>query len=421
MSSMAAADSGSHLGLLSSVGSSTKALLLAGIAAAAAVAAATATRWWRDIPLLSWPFRHSPSCPRKVPRVLWRAGALAAGEGVLQRPAVRGGLEPLVLKGVPLGCCRERWTLEHLETSLGDMKVSAHVSSGPALDFAGKNFAYEVMPLRDFLHRAGAAKRTSSDSNGQDFRYYYYRSQHVKRNKPSSLEFLGSLADDFHLPEDLFRDYTVHSTVLRIASAGLRMWLHYDICDNFLCCVRGRKRVALLPPSAISQMYVSGSSSALGSRLFDDDSTRLAQLWREFPSARAAWTARQEVLLEEGDVLFIPALWMHCTQAVASSRRRSDAVDSHEARSSRDEAGGPCISVNVFLVRSEFAELHDPKDVWANRDLLPAQEAFKAFDERMLPGLKRLPAVHRAFYCRKAAAALLAVAADADGDGPLSL
>lgn len=167
---------------------------------------------------------------------------------------------------------------------------SAHRRRTPSLDFAQKNFAYEVMPFRDFLQRA---------RRGEDARYYYYRSQHAKRNKPSSLDVLGSLAEDFNLPDALREGYTVHSTVLRVASAGLRMWLHYDICDNFLCCLRGRKRVVLLPPSAVDCFVVEGSSSALGSRPLDPDRRNLEKLWRQFPMARGAWESRHEVMLKD--------------------------------------------------------------------------------------------------------------------------
>lgn len=336
--------------------------------------------------------------PRTVPRARWPQEA--EEEHTEQRQRLSSRLhalraEPAVLTGIPLDHCRAAWADAELKERVGDLKVSVHVSETQNLNFAVKNFAYAVMPLREFLERA---------TQSGDRRYYYYRSQHAKRNKPSSLEMLGALADDFSLPPALLEGFTVHSTVLRIASCGLRMWLHYDICDNYLCCIRGRKRVVLLPPNEVGNLYVQGSSSAMGSRPLStsEDGALAEELWREFPLAKAAWEARYEVLLEEGDVLFIPALWLHCTEAVPPA-----------------EASGAatlCMSVNVFLVKPEFAALHDAKDVWANRELLPAQEALKAFDEKMLPALRRVPPVHRSFYCRRAAAALLAMAEEGDAE-----
>ena len=67
----------------------------------------------------------------------------------------------------------------------------------------------------------------------------------IKRKKRSNLEVMA-LSEDFSLPPDL----QIHSVVLRIASTGLCMCLHYDVCDNFRCCIRGCKRVVLLSLSS---------------------------------------------------------------------------------------------------------------------------------------------------------------------------
>lgn len=67
----------------------------------------------------------------------------------------------------------------------------------------------------------------------------------IKRKKRSNLEVMA-LSEDFSLLPDL----QIHSVVLRIASTGLCMCLHYDVCDNFRCCIRGCKRVVLLSLSS---------------------------------------------------------------------------------------------------------------------------------------------------------------------------
>jgi len=284
---------------------------------------------------------------------------------------------------VSLGPCSKKWTTEYLEEHIGDMKVSVHVSSTPDLNFVTKNFAYEVMSFSDF------AKRALSSEAKVAKQYYYYRATHHKRNKPASLEVIGTLQQDFQLPVELSGDCAVHSTVLRVASPGMRMWLHYDICCNFLCCIRGRKRVVLIPPSEVRNLYISGSSSMIGSGLLGD-AEHLARVWREYPLARKAWEAREEVILDEGDVLFIPALWFHCVEALPTAGKPREL----------------CISVNTFLIHPEVSSYHDPKDVWANRELLPAQDALRALEERVLPNLRALPLEYRSFYCQKAAAAL---------------
>lgn len=249
------------------------------------------------------------------------------------------------------------------------------------------------MPFKEFL--------LTAYGRNPDKRYLYYRSLNAKRNKPSSLESLGNLSKDFQLPESLISNFEIHSTVLRIATSGLQMWLHYDVCDNFLCCVRGRKRVVILPPQEVGNLYISDSSSTLGSRALSSKAEDLEVLWREFPLAKESWGRRFEAELVAGDVLFIPAFWPHCTEAL-------------EVQGDSSEEPSLSVSINVFVLHPEVAALHDPRDVWANRELLPAQDAIKAFEDKMLPALHRLPDVPRSFYCRKLAERLLSLAEEAE-------
>lgn len=298
--------------------------------------------------------------------------------------------EPLVLR-VPVGTCVESWTDDYLQERLKGTKISVHVSDTPFLNFEKKNFSYQVLQFNEFLDRV---------QQGTGPRFLYYRSQNSDRKKPSNLEAISQdgstaiLGQDFKLPPDLLTPYQVHSTVLRIASTGLCMWLHYDVCDNFLCCIRGRKRVLLFHPDDIGLLYISGSSSALGSRLLGK-ADQLSGLWEEFPLAKVAWSRRLEVELSAGDVLFLPAFWPHCTEALPHADRAS-------------------ISVNTFVLQRETISLHDPKDVWANRELLSAQNAIKSFEEKVLPSLAKLPQVPRSFYCKKLASQLEAMSQPSD-------
>ena len=47
------------------------------------------------------------------------------------------------------------------------------------------------------------------------------------------------------------------SSALRVSSAGVQLWTHYDVMDNVLCNVVGRKRILLWPPAQV------GDGSAL--------------------------------------------------------------------------------------------------------------------------------------------------------------
>lgn len=78
--------------------------------------------------------------------------------------------------------------------------------------------------------------------------------------------------------------------------------LHFDGYDNFLAVVRGKKHVLLLEPEWFEDLYIDKfqwSSVDILSR----DLERFPRL--------AAVPAPIELVLEEGEMLFIPAHWLH--------------------------------------------------------------------------------------------------------------
>jgi hypothetical protein len=171
--------------------------------------------------------------------------------------------------------------------------------------------------------------------------------------------------------------------VLRLSSADTSLWAHYDIMDNVLMQVMGTKRVLLLPPAAEPFLYVQGSSSRV-ENLADASAEELAAAW---PGALRALEQGVEGVLAPGEALFIPALWFH---AVTS--------------------GPGCLSaaVNVFFRGLPAAE-YDGKDPFGNRDL-PAGARAAAHAADAARALAHLPQPYRAFYARRAAASLLALA-----------
>jgi diketogulonate reductase-like aldo/keto reductase len=176
-----------------------------------------------------------------------------------------------------------------------------------------------------------------------------------------------------------------HSSVLRLASDDTQLWTHFDVMDNMLAQVTGRKRVVLWPPTEDENLYVEGSSS------------RVAYIDRwndaEFPLYRRSVHARTEAELGPGDVLFIPALWFHNVTSIGFS-----------------------VALNVFW-RSHHGcngtGLYDPKDLYGNRD---PPRAMSALDHvaAASAALSELPQPFRSFYARRAARELLQVAEAAE-------
>ena len=133
----------------------------------------------------------------------------------------------------PLRC--RTWTDDALrEQKSKTPDFSVHVSETPS-----GNFHNVLHGFFNLMH----SWISYNEAKGRDFCTTDLST--IKRKKRSNLEVMG-LSEDFSLPPDL----QIHSVVLRIASTGLCMWLHYDVCDNFRCCIRGCKRVVLLSLSS---------------------------------------------------------------------------------------------------------------------------------------------------------------------------
>ncbi|KTF71872.1 hypothetical protein cypCar_00048639 [Cyprinus carpio] len=173
------------------------------------------------------------------------------------------------------------------------------------------------------------------------------------------------LAEDFHIPQ-FFEPEQFFSSVFRISSPGLQLWTHYDVMDNLLAQVTGRKRVVLYSPKDALYLYLTGDKS----EVLDIDTTDL-QLYPEFVKA-----SRYECILEPGDLLFIPALWFHNTLALQFG-----------------------VGVNVFW-RHLPPESYDKKDPYGNKDPVAASRALQSL-ERTLGILEELPPDYQDFYARR--------------------
>ncbi|XP_056145061.1 tRNA wybutosine-synthesizing protein 5 [Lampris incognitus] len=272
---------------------------------------------------------------------------------------------PAVLRGVNLGPCLERWTAEYLGQEGGDKEVKVHVSTVPQMDFLHKNFVYRTLAFNDFMKRASEKKHT--DYFLCENESYYLRSlgEDVRKEPADLSKQFPELAEDFHIPQ-FFEPDQFFSSVFRISSCGLQLWTHYDVMDNLLAQVTGRKRVVLYSPQDALHLYLSGDKS----EVLDIDTPDL-QRFPEFVKAQ-----RYECVLEPGDLLFIPALWFHNTLALQFG-----------------------VGVNVFW-RHLPAETYDKKDPYGNKDPLAATKALQAL-ERALHTLDDLPPDYRDFYGRR--------------------
>lgn len=135
---------------------------------------------------------------------------------------------------------------------------------------------------------------------------------------------------------------------------------------NVLCQIRGSKRLLLFPPSDIKHFEFDPGASSSHINVFDKlDDQILAR------------THIHEALLEPGDILFLPPLWLHT--ALPTS--------------------GVSIAVNTF-----FKNLQDVyalgKDVYGNRDL-QAYEKGRQNIAKIVSSFDHMPGDVRGFYLQR--------------------
>ncbi|TAQ86262.1 hypothetical protein B7494_g5426 [Chlorociboria aeruginascens] len=265
---------------------------------------------------------------------------------------------PAIIEGADLGPCTKAWTIDYLKESVGaEREVIVHVASTDHMDFTAKNFSYASKKFGEFLDGANSGAK------------FYLRS--LSAEKPSELpadikKDYPSIADDFRLPPEMeFIAEHAHSTPLRIAGP-VTMWLHYDVMANILCQIRGSKRLLLFPPSDVTNFNFAPGASSSSFNVFE-----------KFGGSELENTQPHEALLEPGDILFIPSLWLHTASPTS----------------------GLSVAVNIFF-RNLQEGYATGRDVYGNRDLA-AYEKGRQDLNKIIKLFDGLPADVRAFYMQR--------------------
>ena len=293
--------------------------------------------------------------------------------------------EPIVFSGIDIGSCAQNWTPTYLlqkSPTLANAQVSAHISKSANFDFARKNFKYETLTGANFLNKVSESSEQEDEENVENFLYLRSLGSDPRKFEPAmALEQFPELAKDVRLPSELWGDRNdeakLHSVVLRVSSAKVKIWTHYDAMDNVLIQLSGTKRVVLFPPKFSGDLYLKESSS-LVSDIEDVETNDL-----EYPRFRRALENALEVVLQPGDCLYIPALWAHRCESGASTAS---------------------VALNTFF-RDLDKTMYPVKDAYANADPILAQEALANIEESIVK-LKHLPQQHGEFYASYASAKL---------------
>lgn len=282
------------------------------------------------------------------------------------RDRVQPARKPVILRGITIGECARKWKDPEYLTEVTDdsTKVTAHVAQTHGLmDFRAKNFHYREMSFNELVKNAAEKPEPQKP-------LFYLRALSSTEKTAKAADFhrdFPGLSGDFRLPKGFFEpENRFFSSVLRISSANIRMWTHFDVLDNVYVQIVGRKKVTLWAPDQALNMYLDGDKS----KIIDIDHFDEGK----FPKFKNA--QRYEGVLEPGDILFIPSMWFHNTEALDFG-----------------------VAINVFWKNLD-EQMYDKKDAYGNKDLLPGAKSLRMLDN-VMKQLDLLPADIKDFYGRR--------------------
>jgi tRNA wybutosine-synthesizing protein 5 len=224
---------------------------------------------------------------------------------------------------------------------------------------------FRTLSWKEFIKRVQLTDQSDYFIDPKE-RYYLRALGNDPRKDPADFTIqYPELSPDINLPMFFGKD-KIFSSVLRISSPDCQLWTHYDVMDNFLVQVVGRKKVVLFDPTDALCLYLVGDKSPI----LDVESPDLTT----YPLFKNADQYHCE--LSPGDVLFIPSLWFHNVLACDFS-----------------------VAVNVFWKHLDV-KFYDTKDAYGNKDPPQAQKASQLVDKAM-KCIEELPNdLYKDFYAR---------------------
>ncbi len=218
----------------------------------------------------------------------------------------------VIVGGVRAWPAVERWNLEYLSEVMGDTLVrykqsSTHQHPDFHQPTLGATFARGQSRFSEML-----AAMTSGPREQRSRRVFTGDEQFVLQRRGAVTTVAPEFARLFTdvTPPPLFDPERLYTVWAWFSGPGVRTWLHYDNngCHNLNGQILGEKTCLLFAPSELERLYpfpLGGANPAHNCSEVDVDAPDLIRHPR-FAEAEG-WQAR----LEPGDLLFIPAWWLH--------------------------------------------------------------------------------------------------------------
>lgn len=198
---------------------------------------------------------------------------------------------------------REKWkNVNYLIDLAGNRTVPIEVGK----DYSKEDWSQELITFKEFL-----IQQMVKGSNSDKIKYL---AQH------NLFEQIPELKNDIIVPdyccisEDENKVYEEPDIKAWIGPKGTISPLHYDPKHNLLCQVIGTKKIILASPDDTPNLYPHESSMLLGNTSqIDAENVD----YEKFPLVRNV--KLMEVILHEGDMLYIPKHFWHFVKSLSTS------------------------------------------------------------------------------------------------------
>jgi Cupin-like domain len=201
-----------------------------------------------------------------------------------------------------------RWTPTYLKSTVGSRRVSVYVSAdgsfpGGRGPYDEKKYRNVEMTISECIDRMNGLKLNPVLAPGEKCYLYQSPAEHFQ-------DILGDLDDPPYLPDGSGRDRGVVQSVW-MSGAGNVTPIHYDLSENILVQISGEKRVLLWDPTQYALLYLNPIGTLHDRQSRIDVSRSDPTSFPKFMNAKAL-----EYILRPGEMLYIPAFWMHYVHTI---------------------------------------------------------------------------------------------------------
>jgi hypothetical protein len=222
----------------------------------------------------------------RIPRV---TGARFRDESYLE-----GAHPAIIVDALEPWRIAERWSPLYLANLLGDRKVPVSVSEDGRYDYRAAQYSANASFTTREMAFSAAVKAMLSDTSGQHF---YIMQQSLPERFP-----------------ELLANLTLPGCVGPHKPMQINLWLgratvtplHFDFANNFFAQLHGEKEFLLYAPEDSRYLYPLPPSAAMAHVSLVDVDEPDYERFAEFRQATAL-----RLLLQPGELLFLPAFWWH--------------------------------------------------------------------------------------------------------------